>query len=129
MVIVSGPGSGQRYPLGPRTTIGRDDKNTIELEDERSSRNHAVLMESNEGYWLQDLGSTNGTRVNGEPIQEPVRVEPGDKVQVGITVLQVVRSTQPVAPTETAQPMWCANCGRPIPSDANFCGACGHRVV
>jgi len=128
MVIVSGPGSGQRHLLGQRSTIGRNKKNTIQLEDERASRNHAVLVRSNEGLWLEDLGSTNGTQVNGQPIEQPVLVGLEDRVQIGNTVLQIVRSTQSAAAPVAAEPMRCERCGEQIAPDTRFCGACGHPV-
>ena len=129
IIIVSGAGVGERYPLGPRSTIGRSKNNTIQLEDERSSRNHAVLVRSDEGLWLEDLGSTNGTQVNGQVIRQRVLVRPGDRVQIGNTVLQIVRSAQSAAAPAAAELMRCANCGGPIAPGSGFCGACGHRVV
>jgi hypothetical protein len=129
ILLVSGPGAGQRFPLGTRSTIGRGEKNTLQLDDEQASRNHAVIVRSNEGVWLQDLGSTNGTQVNGRLIRQPVMLESRDRVRIGNTVLQVIRSGRPTAPSGPAEPTRCTNCGVQIPRGASFCGACGHPVV
>ena len=129
ILLVSGPGAGQRFPLGPRSTIGRSEKNTIQLDDEQASRDHAVIMRSNEGVSLQDLGSTNGTQVNGRLTRHPVTLESGDRVRIGNTVLQVIRSGRATAPSGPAGPTRCTNCGVQIPPGASFCGACGHPVV
>jgi hypothetical protein len=128
LVIVAGPSVGQRYPLGVRTTIGRSATNTIQLRDDRSSRNHAELVRTNEGYWLRDLGSTNGTQLNGQLIRQPVTVTAGDRVQVGNTVLQVVASERASTQTEAVRPTQCTRCGLQIAPGTNFCGACGQRV-
>src|SRR5580765_4405754 len=64
--------------------IGRNEGNTIVLEDDLASRNHAIVQTSESGvYYLTDLGSTNGTLVNGSRVTVPVVLRPGDKVQIG----------------------------------------------
>ena len=60
--------------LIPPITIGREEGNTIQLNDERISRYHLKLQEDQEKIVLTDLESTNGTKVNGEDIQ--VRIDP-----------------------------------------------------
>jgi adenylate cyclase len=64
--------------------IGRNEGNTIVLEDDLASRNHAIVQTSESGvYYLTDLGSTNGTLVNGSRVTIPVVLKPGDKIQIG----------------------------------------------
>lgn len=63
-------------------TIGREEDNTVQLNDERVSRIHAKLQEDGGKVILTDLNSTNGTRVNGHPVQLRV-LQPGDHVQIG----------------------------------------------
>lgn len=63
-------------------TIGREEDNIIQLNDERVSRVHAKLQEDHGKVILTDLNSTNGSRVNGHPVQLRV-LQPGDHVQIG----------------------------------------------
>ena len=63
-------------------TIGREEDNVIQLNDERVSRVHAKLQEDRRQVILTDLNSTNGSRVNGHPVQLRV-LQPGDHVQIG----------------------------------------------
>jgi len=67
-------------------TIGREDDNTIQLNDERISRFHSKIQEDGDRIILTDLDSTNGTRVNGRPVQLRV-LQPGDQVAVGRCLL------------------------------------------
>ena len=63
-------------------TIGREEDNVIQLNDERVSRVHAKLQEDSGQIILTDLNSTNGSRVNGHPVQLRV-LQPGDHLQIG----------------------------------------------
>ena len=67
-------------------TIGREEENTIRLNDERVSRFHAKIQEDNGRIILTDLDSTNGTRVNGHPVQMRV-LQIGDQVSIGRCLL------------------------------------------
>jgi FHA domain len=71
-------------------TIGRGGQNDVALEgDEFASARHARIEPRADGIWVQDLGSTNGTFVNGIRIGERRRLEPGDVVRVGETDLRL----------------------------------------
>jgi predicted component of type VI protein secretion system len=74
-------------------TIGREDDNTIQLNDERISRFHSKIQEDGERIILTDLDSTNGTRVNGRPVQLRV-IQPGDQVAIGRCLLVFGSSTE-----------------------------------
>jgi hypothetical protein len=79
------PPSPLMLPAGPqlRFTIGREPACDLTLEDQTVSRWHASLVQS-EGSWvLADLGSTNGTRINGWRVNMPTPVAPGDFVSFG----------------------------------------------
>lgn len=67
-------------------TIGREEGNTIQLNDERVSRFHLKIQEDHEKLVLTDLESTNGTKVNGEDIQLRI-LRVGDMVTIGRSVL------------------------------------------
>lgn len=72
--------------LVPPVTIGREEGNTIQLNDERVSRFHIKIQEDHEKLVLTDLESTNGTKVNGEDIQLRI-LRFGDMITIGRSVL------------------------------------------
>ena len=72
--------------LAPPVTIGREEGNTIQLNDERVSRFHVKIQSDHERLVLTDLESTNGTKVNGEDIQLRI-LKYGDMITVGKSVL------------------------------------------
>ena len=78
--------------LATPVTIGREEGNTIQLNDERISRYHLKLQEDNDKVVLTDLESTNGTKVNGEDIQVRI-VRDGDMIAVGRSLLLVGSQT------------------------------------
>lgn len=85
--VLEGLERGRYYhDLVPPVSIGREDENTIRLNDERVSRFHAKLQEDAGRIILTDLDSTNGTRVNGRPVQMRV-LKPGDQVAIGRCLL------------------------------------------
>jgi pSer/pThr/pTyr-binding forkhead associated (FHA) protein len=67
------------------TTIGRASLNHIVIDDPAVSAQHAIIARSADSYRLQDLHSTNGTRVNGLPVKE-VELKDGDKILFGSVV-------------------------------------------
>jgi hypothetical protein len=79
------PASGLALPgPGPLTVrVGRGPGATLRLSDVTVSRHHAELRQVGDSWMLRDLGSMNGTEVNGLRITSPVRVRPGDRVQFG----------------------------------------------
>ena len=84
LVIRSGGGRvGESFPLdGDRMTIGRRPDSDIFLDDVTVSRDHALLVRRNGEYYLDDLGSLNGTYVNRRRI-ESQRLSDGDELQIG----------------------------------------------
>lgn len=80
---------GATWPLEGALGIGRGSENHIDLVDPRVSRRHARVARTDNGVVIQDLGSTNGTRVNGKALLEPARLVPGDVIGVGDTELRV----------------------------------------
>ncbi|MFM8474950.1 MAG: FHA domain-containing protein [Planctomycetaceae bacterium] len=68
--------------LSTPVTIGREEVNSVQLNDERISRLHAKLQEDQGAILFTDLNSTNGSRVNGHPVQIRV-LRPGDQLQLG----------------------------------------------
>jgi len=93
---VSAPGRPARDVAldGRPVTIGRATDVEVVLADALASRRHARLSSRGGRLVLADLGSTNGTRVNGEPIREAV-VGPGDRIEIGATRLEIVVAGAP----------------------------------
>jgi len=80
--------TGDRLPLGDKTiTVGRRPESSIVLGDPNVSRNHAEVRPHGMGYLLVDLGSTNGTRVNGVRVSNQA-LQDGDEIMFGNTVVR-----------------------------------------
>jgi serine phosphatase RsbU (regulator of sigma subunit) len=71
-----------------RTTIGRSTRSDICIPDPFASRVHAELRREGDRYILQDLGSANGTRFNGQPLSGEIPIDTGDRFQIGETVFE-----------------------------------------
>lgn len=85
--VIDGVDKGRAYEdLGTPVTIGREEGNVIRLNDERVSRFHAKIQEDHGHVVLTDLDSTNGSSVNGEPVQLRI-LKAGDQVTMGRTKL------------------------------------------
>jgi hypothetical protein len=83
---------GRTFPLGANTvTLGRLPESDVVVDDPGASRQHARISNSNGEFVLTDLGSTNGTLVNDESVQERV-LDDGDRITIGETVLEFRRS-------------------------------------
>jgi hypothetical protein len=83
-------GGGGRHELGVRTVIGRSRDCDVTLDDPNVSRRHAEVRRENGGYWVVDLGSTNGVVLNGKRV-ERARLEPDDSILLGTTELRFER--------------------------------------
>jgi predicted component of type VI protein secretion system len=100
--IVEGSGAGKQVPLGGVVDVGREPSLQLHLdEDSQVSRRHARFSAQGGSAVVEDLGSTNGTYVNDQPISSPRSLNPGDKVRVGLTVLEL-RTRQQVAARPSA---------------------------
>jgi len=83
-VMRSGPTPGVTFPLeGDQLTIGRDSSNGVAINDAEVSRRHSRLSFQGGKYVIEDLGSTNGTFVNGQRLAGPVVLKAGDVVSLG----------------------------------------------
>jgi pSer/pThr/pTyr-binding forkhead associated (FHA) protein len=77
------PPNGSTIALGPINSIGRNVNNTIFVEDDFVSANHAMLTFRGRSWFVEDQGSTNGTYVNGHRIDRPVALSFGDELTIG----------------------------------------------
>src|SRR5215218_6153863 len=92
LCVESGAEAGMVYPVHEdAVTIGRSASSTIQIVDKRVSRHHAVLRATRDSYVFEDLGSKNGTFLNDKPLTGRVKLNVGDRLQIGDTVLAFVR--------------------------------------
>ena len=75
--------AGSAYSLADGAVLGRGEQADIRLEDTFASSQHARLAPHGEVIVLEDLGSTNGTYLNEEPLRGPQPLHPGDKIRIG----------------------------------------------
>lgn len=89
LVMIRGDFIGQVYELEKDVTmIGRSDDVDLIVSDTSISRRHAMIVRREEGFFLSDLGSTNGSFVNKEAVVDPLPLREGDKVAVGHVVFK-----------------------------------------
>jgi FHA domain len=92
LVVTEGGLAGTRIALGDQPImIGRANDSTLVLTDDYASTRHARLVSRDGDWYVEDLGSTNGTYVNGKQINGATRLKRGDQVQFGQTVAEVVK--------------------------------------
>jgi len=77
------PPTGSTISLGPINSMGRNVNNTVFIEDDFVSANHAMLTFRGRSWFVEDQGSTNGTYVNGHRIDRPVALSFGDELTIG----------------------------------------------
>ncbi len=83
LVIIKGPNIGDKFLINKsKLTIGRNPESEIFLDDITVSRKHAVLKKSGNDFLIKDLGSLNGSYVNGEIVDNAV-LKNGDRIQIG----------------------------------------------
>ena len=83
LTIESGPDAGRTYRAAENALrLGRSPDNDLILRDPATSGHHARVERRGEQFWIVDLGSTNGTTVNSEPVQER-QLNHGDRITIG----------------------------------------------
>jgi hypothetical protein len=92
IVVIKSPalGEGDQWELDSSAlTFGRSSQNDVPLKrDEYASSNHARIEPRRDGVWLEDVGSTNGTYLNGIRLTRAKKLAPGDVVRIGETELR-----------------------------------------
>jgi pSer/pThr/pTyr-binding forkhead associated (FHA) protein len=90
VVIVDGANSGEAVSLdGAPLLIGRGNDAAVRLDDDYVSTRHARIARSGETWFVEDLGSTNGTYVGSSRISQPTSISLGTRIRIGKTVLEL----------------------------------------
>jgi predicted component of type VI protein secretion system len=121
-VMRSGPSIGTIYPLeAAEIIIGRDASNNVAINDAEVSRKHAKLTLQDSGYLIQDLGSTNGTFINGQRITNAQLLKPGDTVTLGeniVLIYEPLFDPNATVVSSIQSPMTVAPMRKPAPAPA-----------
>ncbi|MDW3220601.1 MAG: FHA domain-containing protein [Acidimicrobiales bacterium] len=89
LAIVAPAGlAGQTFVVDGETTIGRGAGCAVSIDDAHVSKLHARISPADGGWMIEDLGSTNGTVLDGSPLRAPVRLMPGSRISIGEIVLE-----------------------------------------
>jgi hypothetical protein len=93
-VVLVDPGptglqAGKSFPLSAISLIGRSLRSVVSIDDEFLSAEHALLSWRENTWWIEDLGSKNGTFLNGVRVSRPVPLNQGDTIEVGRVVLRL----------------------------------------
>lgn len=90
LVVVDGPNSGESVPLtGEAITLGRGGDSTIKLDDDYVSTRHARFVTNGDDWFVEDLGSTNGTYLGNTRVTRAVAVSSNTAVRLGKTVVEL----------------------------------------
>jgi serine phosphatase RsbU (regulator of sigma subunit)/pSer/pThr/pTyr-binding forkhead associated (FHA) protein len=88
LVVKNSGRASENFPLSKlRTTIGRSARSDLCIPDAFASRLHAEVRQEGDSFWLQDLGSANGTRYNGALVTIPIPIFTGGEIQIGETTI------------------------------------------
>jgi hypothetical protein len=102
LVAQAGPLSGQRWILKGEIFVGRDDSCQVVIQNRQVSRYHARFVSLPHGIQLEDLGSKNGTHVNGHDVVEPMILQDGDVIQIAFAQQFLYLSSDSTLPLENA---------------------------
>jgi len=93
LAVTEGPAEllGVQVPLDGRIVIGRAPDADLVLGDDFVSTHHAAIAPADGAFVIEDLGSTNGTMLNGHSLHQPTRLAPGDVVEIGRVSMEVRR--------------------------------------
>lgn len=91
----------QEVALYGSVSIGRAPDNAVTIADNSVARYHAIIEQRGDSFWVNDLGSVNGTLVNGQPVAGERRLETGDTIALGSATLIKVAGVQAEPPRET----------------------------
>lgn len=88
LIVLSGPDVGQMYQVdGEEVVLGRAADNQLRIHDAGISRKHARLVRRDDDVYIEDMGSANGTFLNGNKLVKPLQLRDGDKITLGSTTI------------------------------------------
>ena len=120
LLVTAGPASGEEIDVVEALEIGRLATGAGALAgDPELSRQHARITHAGDAYVIEDLGSTNGTIVNGQPVSSPRALEIGDTIEVGMTTLRVEAIAPDAPPPVRAAPVAAPAPPEPSPVEAS----------
>ena len=90
LIVAKGKDKGKEVEIHGTFIIGREGAADLKIADTQASRKHLEITEFNGRFQLRDLGSSNGTSVNGATAEKPTRLADGDTVKLGDVELLVV---------------------------------------
>lgn len=118
----------QEFDLLPgETVLGRSPECHVTIDDPLVSREHAKILVADDKVVLHDLGSRNGSKLNGRPVSGDVELHDGDRVRIGnqeLVFSRVVAPRKPGRPTGSLR--HCRNCQSPYAAEAPSCPVCGY---
>ncbi len=100
LIAQTGPLNGQRWLIKDDVLVGRDDSCNVVIQNRQVSRYHARLVNLSHGVQLEDLGSKNGTHINGREVVEPVMLQDGDIIQIAFAQQFIYLSSDSTLPLE-----------------------------
>lgn len=102
LIVRTGPFAGREYEFREGCDIGRSSQATLYHDDRTLSRKHATFTRTSSGWQVTDLGSANGTFVNGRRLSAPARLSDGDELKLGSVVFEFRAPEAAVAPPKPA---------------------------
>jgi S1-C subfamily serine protease/pSer/pThr/pTyr-binding forkhead associated (FHA) protein len=112
LTVAAGPRAGETFVVDRTTVVGRDPECDISLDHDSVSRRHAQLSVDAFGVRVRDLGSTNGTWINGERISTERRLTDADEVRFGSVLLRSAARAAPPEPAQMPEPRRAPEAGR-----------------
>lgn len=100
LIAQAGPLNGQRWILKGDFMVGRDESCNLVIQNRQVSRYHARFIPQSQGILLEDLGSKNGTHINGHEVVEPVILQDGDVIQIAYAQKFIYLSSDSTLPLE-----------------------------
>jgi hypothetical protein len=101
LIAQAGPLNGQRWLLKDDVIIGRDASCTVVIQNRQVSRYHVRFSTLPQGVQLEDLGSKNGTHINGQEVMEPIMLQDGDIIQIAYAQQFIFLSSDSTLPLES----------------------------
>lgn len=89
LAVTAGPLKGTTIPLSGIVSIGRAPTSTVVIDDDYCSARHARVFHEADEWWIEDLGSTNGTFLDDESVEEAVELGVGSIIRLGSTTLEM----------------------------------------